>query len=160
MSDDRGELQEPSIPETFLYSWESQCRQYDKVGTPGFAWESHAVTGLFDEHGTPVDGPVDCLLYRNSKGHLIGILNYYPMTTYESPLMAHLGMPVESAGNINLWVRPDRQGRHIGTRLILRAQKKHGQINIPQQRLTASGRAFAEKLIERRDEQRGGDRDA
>jgi len=117
----------PSIPPDLHFSWESQVVQYPRKGRPGvgyFAGETDA-------------GIVHCLLYRDVKGDVVGILNYYD--GYLKPNVW------ETAGNVNIWIRPDRQRRGIGTRLI-RAAMERWPINLDQQRFTPNGAAFARRL--------------
>lgn len=117
----------PSIPEGLAFSWDSQVTQYPAKGAPGIGYFA----------GETDYGVVHCLLYRNAKGEVVGILNYYD---------GHLKPNVwETAGNTNVWVHPERQRRGIATALIRKA-KDRWPINLDQQRFTASGAAFAEHL--------------
>jgi len=107
-----------------VYSWESQARQYAETGEPGISYERH-YAGQNDREG---EGPaVDCLLARNHKGQLIGILNHYPTDSV-----------LEQAGNVNVWVHPDAQKRGVATALINEARKLW-LINFQQQRYTPEG---------------------
>jgi GNAT superfamily N-acetyltransferase len=116
-----------SIPDHLHFSWESQATQYPRDGEPGIGYFA----------GETDYGIVHCLLYRNKRGALVGILNYYD--GYLKPNVW------ETAGNVNVWVRLDYQRRGIGTALVAEA-KQRWDINLDQQRFTASGAAFAEKL--------------
>lgn len=136
------------IPQPFLFTWDSQAKQYDKVGKPGINYERHYATGCFDEIGDPCDAPVDCLLYRNNKGHIIGILNHYPTTSYESPFLHAMKHPTETAGNVNVWVRPDRQRRGVGRKLITEALRRWPDIDVTQQKYTPAGHAWATRLLD------------
>jgi GNAT superfamily N-acetyltransferase len=136
-----------TIPGDGLLTWESQVRQYDKVGPPGLSFEQHEVvtavlthkpTGTIIEKATAV---VDCLLYRNRKGHLVGILNHYNEDAYEWD-----GTLLESAGNVNVWVRPNRRRRGIGTILATEALRRWPEVDVGQQRYTEAGRALVTKL--------------
>lgn len=113
-----------SIPTYALFSWESQARQYPTFGTPGIDY----FAGVTDY------GTVDCLLYRNEQGVVIGILNHYGFDS-----------AWETKGNVNVWVRKDYQRQGIGTALIRKAMI-HWAINLDQQRFTPEGVAFAERL--------------
>jgi GNAT superfamily N-acetyltransferase len=108
-----------------IFSWGSQARQYARTGDPGIGYERHYADGY--DRGPR--NPVDCLLMRDVHGDLVGILNHYPEDHA-------LGM--ERAGNINVWVRPDRQKRGIATRLVREAQKRWA-VNAAQQRYTPEG---------------------
>lgn len=122
---------EPTIPTGNLYSWESQERQFPKKGKPGLHYECHTYLGR----------KIDCLLYRNNKGHLIGILYHYGQG------MIFEGEQIEKPGNVNIWIRPNRQRRGIGTALFREATKRWS-INPGQQRYTPEGLAFARKMYD------------
>lgn len=113
-----------SLDPEFLYSWESQVSQYPLNGVPGIEYFP----------GPTPYGTVDCLLFRDVHGKVVGILNHYGFDS-----------PYESTGNVNIWVHPHRQRRGIGTALI-KAATGLWPINLDQQRFTPSGMAFAEKL--------------
>jgi GNAT superfamily N-acetyltransferase len=118
-----------SIPDQMLYDWESQARQWPKVGRPGIAYERVEAYG----------NPIDSWVFRNRKGHVVGMLYWYVTDS-----------PLEKAGNVNIWVRPDRQRRGIGTALIQAAERRNGPINLEQQRYTAAGVAAARRLAAQR----------
>lgn len=46
---------------------------------------------------------------------------------------------------MNIWVRPDRQRRGIGTALVDACERRFGPINLDQQRYTAAGADFARR---------------
>jgi GNAT superfamily N-acetyltransferase len=115
----------PIINAVGVYSWTSQARQYPKLGKPGI--------GYFP--GPTPHGVVDCLLWRDTAGHLRGILNHYP---FNAP---HL----EQKGNVNVWVQPGWQRRGIATALVQEAQARWG-VNFAQQRFTTAGAALADAL--------------
>jgi GNAT superfamily N-acetyltransferase len=81
---------------------------------------------------------VDCLLYRDDDGELVGILNYYP-AAYP---------PFERASNANLWVRPDRRRQGIGRALGLEALRRW-EFPGPREerRITGSGAILARSLL-------------
>jgi GNAT superfamily N-acetyltransferase len=81
---------------------------------------------------------VDTFLYRNHKGRLIGILYRYRTDSVW-----------EKAGNVNIWIRPDRQRRGIGTKLFAAMVKRFGFPNPEQQRYTQAGAEFAYRMIQR-----------
>lgn len=135
---------QPTIPDSELYSWESQVCQFPKVGKPGLSYCEFCVCGRRAcSAGTESCGrmPVDTFLFRNNKGHLVGVLYHYATDS-----------DYEKRGNVNIWIRPDRQRRGIGTKLVEYAIRKLGPINFDQQRYTAAGAAFAEKFRKRLDE--------
>ena len=106
-----------------VYTWESQACQYAPKGEPGIGYELHHA----NEYDAPPGAPVDCLLMRDRRGDLVGILNHYPTTS-----------DLEEAGNVNIWVRPDRQKRGIASRLVREAQSRW-EINFLQQRYSPAG---------------------
>ena len=121
---------EVTIPARLAFSWESQVSQYPTKGSPGITYFA----------GETDYGTVHCLLYRDVKGDVVGILNYYD---------GHLKPNVwETAGNVNVWVHPDRQRRGIATRLVAEAARRWPDITLDQQRFTESGAALAARLRE------------
>lgn len=143
-------LPEATVPGEGLHTWASQVRQYPKLGTPGLTFEEHEVavaqvtykpTGMVVAEVLTV---VDCVLYRNRKGHLIGILNHYRDDCYEFD-----GSLLEKAGNVNVWVRPDRRRRGVGTKLVAAALRRWPEIDFTQQHYTEAGRALATNILER-----------
>ena len=130
---------EPTIGQDEMLSWESQEKQFQKVGRPGITYHQYCCCNRVNcRKGIESCGehPVDTFLYRNNKGHVVGILYCYrSVTAFEVP------------GNINIWVRPDRQRRGIGTALVRAFTEKFGDINLDQQRYSPAGAEFAERLI-------------
>lgn len=115
----KANLHEPAL------SWESQARQYPETGPAGFSYFP----------GETEAGTVDCLLYRDISGTLLGILNYYPM---DFP-------PWEKAGNVNMWVMPSRQRQGIGSALWKEACNRW-DIALEGQRFTVAGARLANHL--------------
>lgn len=111
-----------TLPESF--PWTSQAMQYPTLGPAGISYFAGEIPSI--------NYTVDCLLYRDSEGHLLGILNHYPK---DQP-------PWEKAGNVNIWVHPDAKRRGIGTALLAEADRRWS-INLDQQRFTPEGAAFA-----------------
>lgn len=132
----------PTIPH-LSWTWQSQVRQYPKVGTPGLRYELNHVTVAEVEHrasGAKLaigsEQPVDTLVVRNRKGHVVGLLWHYPV---DLP-------PWEAAGNVNLVVRPDRRGRGIGRQLLTEAIARW-PINWAQQDFTPEGLAMVRAVL-------------
>jgi uncharacterized protein YndB with AHSA1/START domain/GNAT superfamily N-acetyltransferase len=96
-----------NVSDERMYSWESQAAQYPPTGPPGFAY----VRGNVSD-----EVYVDCLLYHDENGELVGILNRYPM---DIP-------PHEREGDQNIWVRPDRRRQGIGSALTSEAFVRWG----------------------------------
>lgn len=117
-----------TIPTESLYSWGSQVCQYDYKGEPGIRYEEGPI---------PSGRIVHCLLYRNEKGHVRGILNYFDEQFADSEW--------EKPGNVNIWVHPRCQGQGIGTALWREAQRRWG-VTLEGQRMTPAGAAFANHL--------------
>jgi uncharacterized protein YndB with AHSA1/START domain len=91
-----------NVPDEQMFTWESQAAQYPPSGPPGISYfRGDLSEGLF----------VDCLLYRDETGELVGILNHYPT---DFP-------PHEREGDENVWVRPDRRRQGVGSALITEA---------------------------------------
>lgn len=120
------------IPE-MNYTWESQAVQYPATGEPGITVETYALgTG---EHASKVD----CLLYRDDDGQLIGILNRY----YENN-------PHQAPDTGNLWVKPDCHHNGVATALLRKAaelypEKAQGWVD--NQTFTHAGVAWIESLV-------------
>jgi ribosomal protein S18 acetylase RimI-like enzyme len=114
------------------FSWESQARQYAFRAEPGMHWERHSLGRLGDMT------QIDCLLARDDDGLTIGILNYY----------LDSNNALEKKGNVNIWVRPDRQRQGLGTAMLREAQKRYN-IDFDQQRYTQDGMAMIRRLVEK-----------
>lgn len=133
-------LPEPSIEAQFLYTWESQVKQYPKTGAPGIDLFVGTFTeAMLPEYPDAWGKQVWTLLYRNNKGHAIGILNYYPQD-----------LPEEEAGNVNIWVHPRRQGRGIGTKLADELVRRGWPFTWEQQSYSLAGHAFVRSYLEAR----------
>ena len=121
-----------NVSDEQMYTWESQAAQYPRTGPPGISYVRGAVTDeLF----------VDCLLYRDETGELVGILNHYPA---DFP-------PYEREGDENIWVHPGRRRQGIGTALLLEARFRWGlRPNGPNDlKVTESGVQFLKGLDEK-----------
>jgi uncharacterized protein YndB with AHSA1/START domain/GNAT superfamily N-acetyltransferase len=126
-----------NVSEDRMYSWGSQAAQYPPKGPPGISYF----------RGELGDGlHVDCLLYRDESGDLVGILNHYPT---DIP-------PHERAGAQNIWVHPDRRRQGIGSALSAEAFMRWTTVptdGFPDRddlRLTPSGAQMMEGLLKKR----------
>ena len=117
-----------SISDRAMLPWESQVTQYEPSGPPGTSYFRGQLTERLH---------VDCLLYRDESGDLVGILNHYPVDV----------PPFQSAHDINIWVRPDRRRRGIASTLLLEAFFRWGPFPPGgEPRLTQSGVDFVSGL--------------
>ena len=129
-----------SIPQEEIYSWASQVWQYPEYGVPGLSY----FLGRINRNGSTATDflgagqKVDCLLWRDEHGLVIGVLNHYPTD-----------FPLERAGNVNVFIEPSHKRQGIGTALVAEANRRWGPINMDQQRYTPEGAAFAERLDEK-----------
>jgi len=130
------ELPPVTIGAELALAWDSQVRQYPKLGPPGLSFVAYPDEPAYGPNGARTTTTIDCLLYRNRKGHLVGILNHYNDDIYECD-----GSLLERPGNVNLWVRPDRQRRGIGTKLVAEADRRWS-IDWMAQRYTEAGRSL------------------
>jgi GNAT superfamily N-acetyltransferase len=111
-----------------IHTWRSQACQYAPTGDPGITLEHYniCIQGSYTM--------VDCLLYRDTDGTLIGIWNHYNENN-----------PFQAPGSCNLWVRPDKQRQGIGTELLRRADELWDLAD--QATYTADGNAWIEGLV-------------
>jgi len=114
-----------TIPAGMVYSWESQVRQYPLKDRPGVQYYK----GVID-----LDNYVDCLLYRDLTGAVVGILNHYNKDN-----------PWERAGNVNIWVHPDHTRKRIAT-LLWQEARHRWNVTLVGQRFTPAGAALANAL--------------
>lgn len=135
---------EATVPQ-MEWTFESQAVQFPKVGQPGIRYQRNTVPVARVTHRrtgriitVPSEAPVDVLVYRNRKGHVIGILYHYP----------HDILPWERAGNINVVVRADRRRRGIGSQLLAEAARRW-PIRWEQQDYTPDGLALARTVSRR-----------
>jgi GNAT superfamily N-acetyltransferase len=124
------ESQVTHVPAERMFSWESQVAQYPRTGPPGI---SYFRGNLTDETY------VDCLLYRDETGKLVGILNHYPT---DFP-------PYERQGDRNVWVHPGRRQQGIGTALMLEALIRFGTGPDGDPKMTDAGLQFIKGLEDR-----------
>jgi GNAT superfamily N-acetyltransferase len=120
-----------TVTDERMHSWESQAPQYPPTGPPGISYFRGELSDeLF----------VDCLLYRDETGELVGILNRYPA---DFP-------PHEREGDWNIWVRPDRRRQGIGTALLIELRFRWGPgPNAGDPKVTESGVQFISALEEK-----------
>lgn len=124
-----------TIPDSEVYSWESQIWQYRDAPAP-------PVGGITYYPGRLDDGRVvDCLLYwkpdYSGRLRIVGILNHYG---WDSDL--------EQRGNVNIWVRRTHRRQGVATALWGEAVRRW-HVNLDQQRFTRAGAALAEHLANR-----------
>lgn len=152
-------LPEATVPGEGFWSWESQARQYPRKGPEGISVETHVVEVArgttmaidpADKRLKParvrVRYGVDSMVLRNRKGDLVGILNHYPEPVYDMD-----GALLERPGNVNLWVRPNRRHRGLGSRLLNAALDRWPDFDPAQQNYTAGGRALMAKVLAERE---------
>jgi GNAT superfamily N-acetyltransferase len=111
---------------TMKYDWGHEACQYAHYGTPGIHLETHAF----------MQSVVDCLLYRDEAGLLIGILNHYNENN-----------PYEGPGAMNVWVKPENQRQGIATELLRRANELWTLSN-EHLKYTPDGDAWIESLVQ------------
>jgi hypothetical protein len=118
----------------------SQASQYPKSGPPGVSY----FKGDLGE-----DGHVDCLLYRDDDGKLLGILNRYPKDMYAAAGGAYGGMRtlVERKGNFNVIVSPEARRQGVGMKLLKEADKRW-KLPFRQQQYTAEGRKLITRYLD------------
>jgi GNAT superfamily N-acetyltransferase len=108
--------------------WDSQARWYPPTGAPGLSYFPGK---------TPL-GIIDCLLWRNEAGEVVGILNHYPFRTPEG----------QEPGTFNVWVKPGWQRRGIASRLGDEALRRW-HIDVGKQTYTTEGVALATHWVNR-----------
>lgn len=122
------------IPE-MNYDWDSQAIQYAATGKPGVHLETHTI-GNGDS-----ETEVDCLLYRDDDGQLIGILNHYNENN-----------KLQKPDTGNLWVKPNCQHSGVATEL-LRAAANQWPDKVTEwfenQTFTTAGIAWIQSLVDK-----------
>jgi GNAT superfamily N-acetyltransferase len=117
----------PTMRGDELLSWESQVCQYPYKGEPGVSY----FAGVVEDVGT-----VHCLLYRDDKGHVIGILNYFDfVSVWQKP------------GDVNIWIHKRHQGEGVGKALWTEAVRRWNVKLQNQTKMTPAGAAFAEAMM-------------
>jgi hypothetical protein len=119
---------------------------YPRSGVPGLSYYLGVVNigDIVTDHGGKgrVRYEVDNLLFRNRKGAVIGILQYFGDGA---------PMELEQPGNFNVFVHPRRYRRGIGLALMLEADRRWGPLNLHQQTFTPAGRALGLAFLTHRD---------
>ena len=122
-----------SIPQILFligtYSWEHQAKQYAKEGPPGISYFKGVLPRFEGKH-------IDCLLFRDENGELLGILNHYPFHFAES----------EAPGDFNVWVHPDYWRQGIGKKLLDEGYRRYN-LNWNQQTYTPAGAALVRSYL-------------
>jgi GNAT superfamily N-acetyltransferase len=111
-----------------ILDWDTQVAWYPPHGPPGLSY--------FPGH-TP-HGVIDCLLWRNEAGEVVGIFNHYPFRTPEG----------QEPGTFNVWVKPGWQRRGIATRLADEALRRW-PMDLTKQTYTAVGAVATERWAKR-----------
>lgn len=109
-----------------MFGFDSQVEQFDRVGPSGISYVKGELSATTH---------VNCLLYRDDDGVLIGVLYHYPQDV----------TPWEKAGNVNVLVDPAQQRRGIGSQLLREALRRW-VIDLDAQDYTAAGRNFVKQI--------------
>ena len=109
-----------------MFGFDSQVEQFDRVGPSGISYVKGELAATTH---------VNCLLYRDDDGVLIGVLYHYPQDV----------TPWEKAGNVNVLVDPAQQRRGIGSQLLREALRRW-VIDLDAQDYTAAGRNFVKQI--------------
>jgi len=117
----------PTVTDQTFLSWESQASQYPGHGPPGISYMRGQLTPTYH---------VDCLLYRDEAGMLLGILNHYPA---DLP-------PAQPKGSVNVWVHPAHRRSGVGRALILEAFERW-EVRRYAQAFTKSGAELFEDTV-------------
>ena len=118
------------------WPFKTQKKQYPKTGEPGLSY-------FRGEFPNEPNIWVDCLLWRDEKGELVGILNHYPVD-----------MPLEKKGNFNIFIDPKAKRQGIATALVSEAIKRYN-VDLRQQRYSREGAAFINEFVRRLPENSG-----
>lgn len=127
-----------TIPAHAMFTWESQAVQHPLTGVP------HSLVYRRCEDGTfPAGQWIDALLHYDDVGALDAILYHYPFEFFEQD-----GTRLENRGNTNIWVRPDRRRKGIGSHLVREAVRRW-KIVLRNQRYTTDGAGFVNGFMAR-----------
>lgn len=119
---------EVTIPQWAIFAFAPQAAQYPQFGVPGVSYYKGVVSPKVW---------VDCLLWRDQHGVVLGILNHYSVAN-----------DWEAVGNVNVFVHPDHKRQGIGTALVAECVARWGPINLEQQKFSPEGAAFFEHLTD------------
>jgi len=120
------------------WPFKGQASQFDKKGPPGFSYFKGTGNGLQPGQW------VDCLLWRDEKGILKGIVYHYPQD-----------LPLEKKGNVNIFISPDSKRKGIASTLLSEAIKRYN-VDLRQQRYSEEGARFVNQFVRRLPENSGG----
>jgi GNAT superfamily N-acetyltransferase len=136
-----------TLPDDSVRAWDEIARTHPKDGPPGLHHEEvHVAPGSDPRTRTGWSGgTVHVLTHRNSRGRLTGVLYYYPDEFHgvDRGVVA-----VQRAGSVNMWVDPARQGRGIGTALVMEGNRLWPEIDLSGLDLTEGGAAMARRVAE------------
>lgn len=121
-----GEVQQSAANQKTAF--DMQATQYPATGPAGIGLERRDIE--LNSHLTTVD----CLLYRDDSGALLGIFNHYNDNN-----------PTQPAGSCNVWVHPDHQHRGIAS-VLLRDAWHLWPLAFADQTFTAAGDAWIHGL--------------
>jgi DNA-binding CsgD family transcriptional regulator/8-oxo-dGTP pyrophosphatase MutT (NUDIX family)/predicted ABC-type ATPase len=111
------------------WPFKGQAKQFDKKGPPGLSYFKGTGNGLQPGQW------VDCLLWRDEKGILKGIVYHYPQD-----------LPLEKKGNMNVFISPDSKRQGIASKLVAEAIKRY-DVDLRQQRYSEEGAAFINTFV-------------
>jgi GNAT superfamily N-acetyltransferase len=114
--------------EVFDPWWDSQHEQYPLKGSPNKI--------VYFKGEIDAKRHVDCLLYYDKDGDLVGILNYFPQ---DMP-------PHQKKGDSLTVVAPGMQRKGIGTKLLGEALKRWPDMNLHQAENTPAGNALVRSI--------------
>jgi Mor family transcriptional regulator len=120
------------------WPFKGQAKQFDKKGPPGLSYFKGEGNGLQPGQW------VDCLLWRDDKGLLKGIVYHYPQD-----------LPLEKKGNMNVFISPDSKRQGIASKLVAEAIKRY-DVDLRQQRYSEEGAAFINNFVRNLPENTGG----
>lgn len=109
--------------------WENVAAEYPKFGPEGISYY----------RGVRADGyQVNCLLYRDGDGHLLGVLAHFPETIPN----------LERAGHGNMWVHPDHRREGVARELVLEFVRRGWHGEYKDFRVTPEGAALLREVYD------------
>ena len=127
-----------------ILPFSSQVVQYPKEGPLGLSYFRGE-----DDYLRGLGWWVDCLLYRDKNGKILGILNHYP----QNMPAEYPGGPSEKKGNINIFINPNNKKSGIGTALLEEAIKRY-DVDLNKQRYSEEGANFINNYVRKLPENR------